>query len=225
MIESFTTPRGRTVQMEVRPDTVDHNNLWSCLNEDEYGLKGLELTGLALDIGAHIGGATVALLADNPGLEVIAVEAVPPNAELLRRNLELNNLTARVVEGAACGPKQKRQKVAYGYRGSELATQHAWIGNATIVDKATDHDVVSAVCHSLTQLAPDGCAFIKIDCEGCEWDFLSGPSLAQVERIHGEWHPTDGHVYEDLLDRFLDTHDINFTGPAAGPGGFTAVRR
>lgn len=221
--ESFTTPHGRQVLLNVRRGTNDHNTVNSCLNEDEYGLRDLTLSGKALDVGAHIGSVAIALAVDFPDLQVIALEAVPPNCELIRLNLALNGLTERVtvLKGAACKPRQKVQKVAYGYRGSVLAEHHAFIGNATIVEQNADHDVVAAPCHSLAEFVP--LEFMKIDAEGAEWGFLQGPALAQVARIHGEWHPTEGHIQADMLAVLSPTHDVTFSGPVEGPGGFVAV--
>lgn len=223
--ESFATPHGNYVQLNVRTGTNDHNTVNSCLNEDEYGLRRLTLSGKALDVGAHIGSVAIALAVDFPDLEIIALEAVPPNCELIRLNLALNGLSQRVtvLKGAACKPRQKLQKVAYGYRGSVLAEHHAFIGNATLVSASVDHDVASVLCHSLAEFVP--LDFLKIDCEGGEWAFLRGPALAQVARIHGEWHPTEGHVQADMLAVLSPTHDVTFSGPIEGPGGFVAVRK
>jgi FkbM family methyltransferase len=222
--QTFRTPRGSQVRLLVRGNSNDWNVVTSCLTEDEYGLAPLHLTGRALDVGAHIGGVTIALAIDNPELEVTAIEAVPSNVELLRRNLALNGLTERVVvvDGAACGPRQQTQKVAYGYRGSELATHHAFIGNATIVAKSAQHDVVDAPCHALSEFTP--LDFMKIDAEGAEWAFLQGPALADVAFITGEWHPTAGHIQIDVVGLLSATHGVTFTGPREGPGGFVAVR-
>src|SRR5213078_4552287 len=163
----FSTPRGNLVTLFVRDNTSDWNTCNSALTEDEYGLRDLYfLKGQkALDVGAYIGSVTIGLAIDNPDLEVIALEAVPPNVELLRLNLELNGLTERVkvIEGAACSPKRKTQNIAYGYRGSVLAEHHAFVGNSTLLEQATDHDVAKSPCHPLSEFTP--LDFLKIDCE------------------------------------------------------------
>ena len=223
MIQTFTTPRGTSVQMEVRPDTNDHNTLNSCLTEDEYGLRDLYLEGWALDIGAHSGGVTVALTADNPDLRVVAIEPVPDNVVLLRLNLERNGLLERVtiIDGAAGDGSEVN--IRYGYSGSELACHHAWIGNLSLLSEPGPENP-----HTLRQLTsvipatlrPDF-VFAKIDCEGCEWDV----DLSDVPHVRGEWHPVRGHTRADLLGRLEGTHEVTFTGPEAGPGGFVAVWR
>ena len=99
------TPGGHPVKMTYRRDTTDWNTVSACLRNpmgatwdsgDEYHLpRGL--AGWALDLGAHIGAVTIGLLMDNPDLRVLAIEAVPENAELIKANLALNGLTDRAI--------------------------------------------------------------------------------------------------------------------------------
>jgi len=232
----FLTPRGIAVQLRIRDGTNDYNTANSCLNEDEYELRDLRLSGRALDVGAYIGAVAIALAMDNPDLEVLALEAVPANAELTRQNVKLNGLDdwITVIEGAACKPRQTTAQVHFGYRGSESALHHAFVGNSTLLRDTTaitDHDTVEIACRSLQSFG--ALDFLKIDCEGCEWDFLRGParkrgsptSLDRVKRIHGEWHPTEGRTQADFLALLTPTHEVTFSGPDAGPGGFVAVLR
>ncbi len=219
----FRTPRGQTVSMKYREDTNDWNVLWSCLTEDEYSLKGLKLSGTALDIGAHIGGVTIALAFDNPELRVVAVEAVPPNVDLLRENVEMNGLADRVeVINAAAG---KSGLVKWAFEGSgDVGSHNAFVGNALLDLPVVEHQRTQLPTRSLASLVGDGVEFVKIDCEGCEWDMLT-PSLKKVARIHGEWHPTDGHTQKDIEVALAKAgYTFTFSGPVAGPGGFEAWR-
>ena len=85
-VENFQTPRGSPMLLAIRGDTNDGALAKGLLDTDEYRLKDLpDLTGWALDIGAHVGTVTIALAIDHPGLKVIAVEPVPDNVELLRQ--------------------------------------------------------------------------------------------------------------------------------------------
>lgn len=228
---SFTTPKGNTAIVTYRLDTSDWNTVWSCLTEDEYGLRDLSVSGRAADIGAHIGGVTLALLADNPDVHVIAIEAVPENAQLLLTNLAHNGWTDRAtVYNAAAGSEVGgTARIHFRYVGNETAEHHAFIGNiGMVVGFGVDHcpvdiihehaDVPIITVGELGQLT-----FCKIDCEGGEWAFLDG-DLSGIDRMHGEWHPTEGRTQADF-SILMDGFDIAYTGPEAGPQGFTATRR
>lgn len=224
---TFITPQGRPAPMLYRANSSDWNTLWACMNEDEYGFKYRKLSGVAVDIGAHLGGVTIGLALDNPDLQVIAVEAVPPNAELLRQNVARNGLEGRVtvMEGAAGdgGPVDIR----YGYTGNENAEHHAFIGNSTVganVPGATAHYPQSITLTNLL-VGAGQIDLIKIDCEGSEYPFLADRNVSEVATILGEWHPIEGFGLADLLRLLEPTHSLTFTGPQAGPGGFVALRR
>ena len=224
----FRTPRGNAATMHFRHNTSDWNTLTSAMAEDEYGLRALVLSGHALDIGAHIGGVAVGLALDNPDLSITAVEPVPDNAHLLRANVDANGLRDRVkvITGAA---GHGLVTVWYGYRGSEIAEHHAFIGNSSL---ANDHggegdpESVTYLGLTLRELADDMAVdLLKIDNEGGEYDFLADPAVGLCGIILGEWHNVRGHVQGDVVDLLRDTHDVTFTGPVEGPGGFRAVLR
>lgn len=215
----WRTPRGHLAEMWYRTDTNDYNTIQSAIGEDEYGTAGLYLEGHALDIGAHIGSVSVLLALDNPDLRVTAVEAVPPNVELLTRNVEVNGLTDRVTIVHAAAGDGKPTTIRWAFAGNEVATHHAFIGNALMKQPLTAHESSAVDSVPLEALADQPIAFMKIDCEGCEYPFLQGPALAHIERIHGEYHADT----TPLIEALHDTHDM--TCQDRVPGWFQAVRR
>jgi len=219
---TFRTPRGRDVTLNYREDTSDWNTLSSCTTEDEYRLRELDLSGTALDIGAHIGGVSIGLALDNPGLRVIAVEAVPPNVELLRQNIERNDLSDRVIVVAAAAGKGRTTTIRWGFAGNESADHHAFVGNAitpetTLVAHSSESIEVVTLADLVATYGPF--AFAKVDCEMCEFDFLVGPALSEVALIRGEVHADP----EPLIEALNPTHLTTVTGPI--PAAFEAVRR
>lgn len=227
---SWVTPKGRRSTFTYREDTSDWNTISSCLTHDEYGLAERDLTGLAIDIGAYVGSVTIPLLLDNRDLRVVAVEALQENADLIARNAEANGVADRLtlICGAAASPDDKSADVFWRAQGTEMVEHHAFIGNSSLVYAHGDqnHETATVACYSLSALLGYGdAAFLKIDCEGCEWSFLTDPAISRVETIVGEWHPVNGHQREDVLGLLGATHDVEFSGPIEGPGGFTAVRR
>ena len=232
----FRTPRGAPASLQYRLDTNDWNTLNASMTEDEYQLRDLPtLTGWALDIGGYLGSVAIALAVDNPGLRVLCVEPVPDNALLIRANIAANGLGDRVslLEAAMAAPDVAETTVRYRYTGSALADHHAFVGNISLIEGtgATDipHDETIVACLSIGAIADrygiDRLALVKIDCEGCEWSALTDPAVALVDRFVGEWHPTGGHTQADLTTLLSPSHDVTFSGPVAGPGGFVAVLR
>ena len=226
----FRTPHGHDARMTYRLETNDWNTLWASLNEDEYGLPA-GISGTAADIGGYVGSVGIALALDNPGLRVVIVEPVPPNADIIRTNIAMNGLTDRVtlIEGAA-GKGGEPVTVWYGYTGTVSAEHHAFVGNSTLAydDGAMlPHETAEYEAIGLDDLVAEygELAFLKIDTEGAEWAFLDSPALSEVETCVGEWHPVRGHTMGDLLALLDPTHVVTFSGPQGGPGGFRAVRK
>jgi FkbM family methyltransferase len=226
----FRTPGGHPVVMHYRLGTNDFNTLYASLDEDEYDLP-LGLTGTALDIGGYLGSVGIALALDNPGLRVVIAEPVPPNADLIRRNIKQNGLGNRVslLQGAV-GAGGETVEVFYGYRGNPSVEHHAFVGNSTLAYDSPGelaHETATYTAVGLSELVEDygPIRFLKIDTEGAEWAFLESPAVAQVKTIAGEWHPVRGHVQSDIVDLLGATHRVTFSGPDSGPGGFRAERR
>lgn len=248
-VGTYLTPNGNPATFIVRDGTSDHNTVYSACNEDEYGFRGLSFAGVAFDIGAHIGAVAVGLAIDNPELTVVAVEPVADNCRLIRANAEANGVGGRVVimEAAAGAPGMTETRVHFGFRGSEIATHHAFIGatdigNPRMVDNwrvASDHDIATVDAVSYDQLSrwygiP---SLVKIDCEGAEFAFLSDPAIAAVPLIVGEWHNVpyrDGSASQADLLALLPHHRVTFDhrewdeagerrNNDAGPQGFRAV--
>ena len=230
----WLTPGQRPVRFHYRAETNDWNTISSTMHpHDEYAIpQGIR--GVAVDLGAYLGSVAIGLALDNPDLRVIAVEPVPPNAELIRRNIETNGLQDRVqlIQGAIGAPSDDEITVWYGYRGNMTAEHHAFVGNSTLAyDNGGELEHEEAVYRrislsDLVELAGGHIDWLKIDTEGGEWAFLSDrDALDKVGTITGEWHPVRGHVIGDVLALLDPTHIVTFSGPQTGPGGFIATRK
>lgn len=160
---TFPTPGGHEATFLYRPDTTDWNTVASCCKEDEYGLPS-GLSGWAADIGAHIGGATVALALDNPDLCIIALEPLPENLDMLRANVARNGIGDRVaiVEGAV-----GVDVIFYGWSATPSMVAHRYIGNMVGESLAPQSEVHPTVytLSGLLDLAGNPLVFLKTDCE------------------------------------------------------------
>jgi FkbM family methyltransferase len=195
----------------VREDTTDWNTINACMVEDEYDLGGVDVAGkLVFDIGAHVGGLSVWLAAR--GATVVAVEPLPENYEQVAANANLNAVNLRVVHGAVGSGT-----IYYGADGDA----HRYIGNSGIVPQGRHLDVPTYTLDGLRE-AYGYPSIIKLDCEGGEWAAICEDTAKQCPLIVGEWHPVGGHTRDDVVHALGFTHQVTFSGPTAGPGGFRA---
>jgi len=139
-----------------------------------------------------------------------------------------NKMVSECPELGLKHDKQRRTSISH----------HASVGTTggvAPVDLTYDEMTVQSL--SLSELAemfgvPD---IVKIDCEGSEWSILSDPAAPLVSLLVGEWHPNESAVLRGApqttysradIDRLLGpTHDIMYSGPEGGPGGFRAEMR
>jgi FkbM family methyltransferase len=158
-----------------------------------------------LDAGANIG--AFAVVAAAAGAEVVAYEPEPSNAHLARRNLEANDLHARVLEKAVAleGGLARLGLSSSNWRHSLL--------------KASS-DGLPVPCVSFAD-AIAGMDAAKLDIEGAELAILAEcEDFGELRKLTFEWHfdyepATD--VYLAALDR-LREHFAEVRGRKVEPG-------
>jgi len=230
---TLQTPHHNPVMILTRTDTADGVLAQSILASDEYRLGWIsQLDGVALDIGAHIGTVALALLADFPGVRVVAVEPIPDNVDLIQRAgasfIAEGRLT--VLPAAAGAPGDDTATISYGYTEArdidpDYVHQNRFIGGMWRKDAGWEGQTVTVPVVTLRQLAADyspaGFVLCKIDCEGGEYPFLSdGAELVEV--IIGEWHDGGPERIKAILD---PTHTVLVLEDHGGTGTFIATRR
>lgn len=238
------TPNGRPFTMLGRGDTSDNAVAVGVLLEDEYHLCGRSFSGWAIDIGAYTGAISVALALDNPGLRVVAIEPGPENVGIIAENVARNGVAARVMIecAAATMPGMPYMTLPYRYRSVGIEGGKAgpivppsyvegiryMAGIFNYADGEMDADEIVVPGVSLGELLDrygiDRLALLKIDCEGCEWRFLTDPAVERADYIIGEYHhePAIGNLTE-LLGATHEIHRLRIDAPDFGI--FEAVRR
>jgi FkbM family methyltransferase len=150
-----------------------------------------------LDLGANIGFTALFFARTYPHAEIACVEPVGGNVELLRENLLLNGVQARIVHAAISVYNGQMQITTdthdYGHKVTGIPFGRA-VSGPTINVKAI------SVCTLLEQLGWERIGLLKVDIEGyegvllkeqCEW-------LARVEVMCIECH--EGYGVRDLTE-------------------------
>jgi FkbM family methyltransferase len=232
----WPSPNGNPMTMAYRDETSDWNTINSCLGfHDEYGLKGRTIRQ-AIDIGGYLGSVGVTIAVDNPEARVLIVEPVPPNVEMIQRNIDLNNVGDRVtIYHGAVGPKGVgTSEIRWGYDGEDAnLLVHAFVGNSSL-----SYDTEALLAHRmdvetlglaalLDRFGIKEADYTKIDCEGGEWTFLTAPksALKRLTYITGEVHSVRGHKGKDIEGILGGTHDVELIGNPESTCEFTANLR
>jgi len=222
------TPRGHEAVMGARAQTSDYSVMGSTFRGvagsglvDEYDLKSLHIKGRFVDVGAHVGAVTVAVLLDNPEATAICVEPVPENVAVLVANLASNGLADRalVIQGAV-----GTDRVFYGFEGDEHLMTNRYIANLTGTVYGSERPKAIEIRVrevTLDELLP--CDAMKLDCEGGEWGLFADPAITTIPLVFGEYH--FGAGAEGVRATFEATHSLEFTLGDEDAGNFRAVRR
>jgi FkbM family methyltransferase len=207
------------VQYYFRARTLDRAVLKEIWTNDSYYRKGFEIgeTDTVIDIGGHIGVFSVYAAHYAKKGHVFAIEPFPDNYELLVSNIKLNGLKNTTPKNVAIGKedgssrlfvrpqKLKKGEVAYNSGGHSFHL---------IKDSDSHIDVPTMSFNSLVdQLDLKKIDFLKLDCEGAEFDIMyaaSEASLAKVSKIIMECHPFENNTKDEMV-AFLEKHGFTCT--------------
>jgi FkbM family methyltransferase len=234
------TPNNSTIRLQTRATTNDAAVAYGILGTDEYGLQGESISGWVIDIGAHIGIVCIAIALDFPDTKIVAVEAIPDNAALVQKNVDLNGLHDRIfVESAAATePGLTEAPIIFDYewvgveKGVSPVIEEGYVRDCRYIgnifeypegeQRATTLMVPALSLGAIMQkYAIDEVELLKLDCEGCEYAFLRDPARKKVRRIIGEFHRGFPGI-EKLLGK---THNLTVRIDRGGVGIFEANRR
>lgn len=156
-----------------------------------------------LDVGAGFGDFAISVAREHPDAVVYAFEPLPESLALLEENLSLNEIkNVRRFPWAVSGRTGTLLlRTATGRSGQHTTTGSAGdsLGEAISVSSVTLDQIFS-------ELGLEHCDFLKIDCEGAEYEILfhaSEQTLRRIRHVGMEYH--DGvapYSHEDLIRLF-----------------------
>lgn len=180
-----------------KDDTGKINSIYI---EKEYSecLKYVRDRGVVIDIGAHIGVFSVFIERSAKGVTVYSYEPCRENFDLLEKNVRLNGLcdSIRVFNAGLSGTGGRR----------ELFLDPVNDGAHSIIERKDLSVIIDTV--SLKDIFDENgierCDFLKMDCEGAEYETLyntPGEYLDRIGAISMEYH--DNGDIGDLI-KFLE---------------------
>jgi FkbM family methyltransferase len=175
-----------------RRERGDIQGIREILIDEIYRLpEGATPTSL-LDLGAHIGIATIWLSREYGLTDVVAVEPLAANLAVLQRNCDANGVRARVVP-AAIGSRDGRTSFASG-EASNLGRTGTGSGDVP----------VASIARVVSELGFTG-SLVKIDVEGAEGEIFEpsvAPWIDEFSFVVMEMHPQYIEI-EPIIDRIV----------------------
>ncbi|HUA18281.1 MAG TPA: FkbM family methyltransferase [Bryobacteraceae bacterium] len=166
------------LQFMIRPQASDRGSVTEAMILEVYGQ--VPEGAVVVDIGANIG--AFSLLASRRAEVVYAVEPVRSNFEMLRQNVALNQLTNVIIYPLALAD----------YNGT-VRIRDSGVTSSMYFEGADHVELVPTVTleRFFNENGIDRVDYLKMDCEGAEWDILlSTPPevLSRVRHLELEFH-------------------------------------
>ncbi len=209
----FDLPLDRPYQVDLRDGThflaLTLMDLWvlkETILDRTYEKVGvpLQMGWTVVDIGAALGDFAIwAALQMSTG-RVIAVEPFPTSVELLQENLHLNLLDN--VSLCECAVASQNGSSHLNLATGEAA-QHSTAGAGDTSSRIEVQTVTLADLFDTNNIQV--CDYLKMDCEGAEYDILmNAPAdlLARITRICMEVHDGVTHYSRVDLQQFLEAN-------------------
>ena len=172
----------------------------TCLDRD-YEVHGTPIQDhwVVADIGAGLGDFTIMAAHAHPAARVFAYEPFAESFALLQHNIKLNS--AKNVQAMPIAIGAQRGKKVLATTGA--AVQHTTTASTVSGDATAQMQVEAITLDDLLTQAGGHCDFLKMDCEGGEYEILlnaSRETLSHFSHICMEYH--DGftqYSHQDLV--------------------------
>jgi FkbM family methyltransferase len=196
------------LSVQVRRGSWDETAAQRVIGERDYLRPGHEIGEgfTVIDIGSNIGCFTLVAAKAACRGRVLAFEPDRENHEMTVRNAQLNGLVNVVAERAAVSGEAGTLRLFQGAQGSLHTTTPSRVAGE---DGGEDVPAVT-LAQIFDRHGIDRCDFLKMNCEGAEYEILyrTPPDyLRRIDRIALEYHATSekGRVSRELAG-FLVRH-------------------
>lgn len=205
---------------------------WETFKQRQYSRPGFELraTDTVVDIGANIGMFALWAEPQIPGGRLICIEPNPVVLECLRMNISRNSLRNVLVLPVAAGAAEGTMELVC-HPGWEALAYSSAVDAPWFFNKSTAGRAIRWLMQRMRRHAPQPAAkqsipvqqislarimddnavatvnFLKIDCEGSEYEILrslDASHWARIERVVIEYHEFGRHSHRELIEVLQD---------------------
>ncbi|MDD2732186.1 MAG: FkbM family methyltransferase [Candidatus Pacebacteria bacterium] len=189
--------RNQIINIVYPADLVSLGLLWEIFAEEIYYFKNS--IRCIYDLGANIGFSTVYFHLLNPSAEIVCVEPMEENLQILERNLNSNNINAKIIR-AAVGDTEGKTTLFFSNQSHALPSIHTRQPQSKQVSILPFDRIISGKGYGL-----------KIDIEGAERFLSQYPAIIEnAAWIVGELHYSGNIERNSYIDAFFDIVKRNF---------------
>ena len=193
-----------SIRILVRTDDVD-GRIADNTFRGEYAAPEYDIQSdyTVIDIGAHIGTFTLQAAAKAYKGKVYAFEPFSENFKLLQANILINRFTNITAGQFAVSDKKKQQKLFINQTSRSLASLATSNGQSETVNSVTLAEIFHK--YHISQ-----CNFLKLDCEGAEYNILMATPATVFKRI--DLIVFECHLHDQQrkkLEKFLGVHNFS----------------
>ena len=174
--------------IRVRRLTCDEVFVANVIEKGEYTHDGFGINpgDTVVDVGANIG--TFAVLASTRAARVLAIEPDSENYRRLRENIALNSAANILPIRAAVAKEAGTIVLQRAREGGYHSTTAGMMGESPVAQETVEARTLSEIFreHEVRR-----CHFLKLDCEGAEYDILltlPAVDFSRIDKVAMEWH-------------------------------------
>ena len=192
-------------KLKLRTSSTDlqaFTNVWVL---QEYNKKDFEISDndVVIDVGAHIGLFTLYASQFCKKGKIFSYEAIKDNYDILIENIQINNLTNIVTINKAVSNERNLVKI---YLSEDQAAHSSYNQGKNFVEvesislkEIIDHNAITK------------CDFLKLDCEGAEYEILQALPYEYFKIImkicmEYHFHDTQPYLLQELKEKLKDLH-------------------
>ena len=166
--------------------SADISMAYECIVRDDYQLKHLNVAGgsFVIDIGGHIGSFSLAAAKKFPDAKILCFEPSAFNYKILKKNIELNNFDNISLFNKAVSSNEREVNIYINPINSAANSMYNPKGLSVKVPSTTLEKI-------FMENGIKKCPFMKMDCEGAEYDILLNTPdkvLKKIETMLIEYH-------------------------------------
>lgn len=158
----------------------------TCLDRDyESNATSIQDGWTIIDIGAGLGDFAISVAYEHPNCQVYAYEPFPESYRLLDKNIKLNSIRNVIAAPIAIGARSGEMTLFT----TGAAVQHTTTNTSSTAAAVTIQGLCLDDVFEVNALSV--CDFLKMDCEGGEFDILLHASEATLKKIRNiclEYH-------------------------------------